>query len=103
MESFVNHWKVAEEQPSEPMEVEESVEEIMEPETEDGVDEDDEEEWVLVEKPQPAHTRWTREMTDTEFNRVFQLPLPHNYGRVNVNPTAAENYLKTFNIKVSPA
>merc|ERR1712232_572522 len=41
----------------------------------------------------------TREMTDTEYNRVFKKPLQHNFGRSNTRPVNDENYLKTFNIK----
>lgn len=62
--------------------------------------EEGDKDWVIVRNDIGAR-KWTREMTDTEFHRVFRLPLTHSFGRGNTSPMRNENYLKTFNVKVS--
>ena len=106
MESFVDHWQRAPSTEQSSSNVQDAFEQVLAPELEDPArspleeDGDDDEDWVVVEKPMVEKSHWTRTMTDTEFNRVFQQPLPHNYGRANTQPSAEENYLKTFNVKV---
>jgi len=51
--------------------------------------------------PNTGKLRVTREMTDTEYNRIFKRPLPHNYGRGNTCPVSDRDYMKTFNVRAA--
>mmetsp|Transcript_9403 Transcript_9403/g.18641 ORF Transcript_9403/g.18641 Transcript_9403/m.18641 type:complete len:358 (+) Transcript_9403:324-1397(+) len=45
----------------------------------------------------------TREMTDTEYNRVFKRPLTHNFGHANIHPTNEKDYMRSHNVKAALA